>query len=110
MERSVHGSQVGFSQSARLGSIRQQKSEAENHVALRVYAEESPGYLRGAVFTTFNSSQWISTSVMRGIPLGHGPGISRRDAAFGTGRDDLHAPFGASRRPDPLAVSGMLAR
>ncbi len=69
MQDSLPSSQPGFSRSSQLGSIRDQKTEAENQVALRVYAEEMPGYLRGAVLTSFESSQWATTSVMRGIPL-----------------------------------------
>ena len=69
MQRSLQNTQTGFSRSSRLGSIQHQKSEAEQQVALRVYSDQWPRYLRGAVFTTFESNQWLSTSVMRGIPL-----------------------------------------
>lgn len=40
----------GFPSRSRLGSIARRKSERGNEIALRVYARESPGYLRGKAY------------------------------------------------------------
>jgi len=44
------GSVGGFPSHSRLGSIARRKSERGNDVALRVYAAEAPGYLRGKAY------------------------------------------------------------
>lgn len=50
---------VGFSHDARLGSLHRLKaSRAEDQTALRVFAEDEPGYLRGLVFERFSDSVW----------------------------------------------------
>lgn len=49
---------VGFSGSARLGSIAHTKSLDEDKAALRVIAESEPGYLRGRAFTEFDGQEW----------------------------------------------------
>jgi len=49
---------AGFSGKGRLGSVAQQKANAGQSVALRVYADHSPGYLRGRAFETYTHSQW----------------------------------------------------
>ena len=49
---------AGFSGRGRLGSVAQQKANAGSRVALRVYADDSPGYLRGRAFATYSGSEW----------------------------------------------------
>lgn len=49
---------VGFSGMGRLGSVARQKANAGRRVALRAYADDSPGYLRGRAFDTYNHGQW----------------------------------------------------
>ncbi|MDX9975738.1 MAG: hypothetical protein RBU21_22345, partial [FCB group bacterium] len=49
---------VGFSGSARLGSIAHTKSSEEDKAALRVVAATEPGYLRGRAFTDFDGREW----------------------------------------------------
>lgn len=65
MNRFIHPSlkpeSVGFSGQGKLGSVASQKGESGKHVALRVYANETPGYLRGKAFETYRSGQWECT-------------------------------------------------
>ena len=49
---------VGFSGSGRIGSVAQQKNNQGKSVALRVFADSSPGYLRGKVFDRYSRGQW----------------------------------------------------
>ena len=49
---------VGFSGKGRLGSVARQKANAGSRVALRVYADDSPGYLRGRAFDTYDRAEW----------------------------------------------------
>jgi protein-glutamine gamma-glutamyltransferase len=49
---------VGFSGKGRLGSVAQQKANAGSRVALRVYADDLPGYLRGKAFDTYHREEW----------------------------------------------------
>jgi hypothetical protein len=51
-------SQVRFGRSAKLGSVVHKKTQAEDEIALWAYSETFPGYLRGAVFTQFEASEW----------------------------------------------------
>ena len=53
---------VGFSGNGRLGSVARQKANAGRRVALRVYADNSPGYLRGRAFTTYSRTEWHADS------------------------------------------------
>jgi hypothetical protein len=66
MTRSNANAAVGYSRSSRLGSLAHQKSRSEQEVAVWVYADEFPGYLRGASFTQFESSTWNSESLLHG--------------------------------------------
>lgn len=43
---------------SRLGAIRQHMIGDPGEVALRAYAEASPGYLRGTIFDTYQNSVW----------------------------------------------------
>lgn len=67
MNPQVPAESAGFSGQGRLGSIARQKQNAESRVALRVYADDSPGYLRGRAFDTYRNSQWRNSS--RQVPL-----------------------------------------
>lgn len=62
-------SEVGFSRSSQLGSIAHRKSEEEMEIALTVVSNSEPGYFRGAVFTTFDLSEWSSRSPGRGTQI-----------------------------------------
>lgn len=62
-------SQTGFSDTSRLGSVQHQKSENENDVALRVYAEREPGYFRGMVYASFVGSEWRSSTRLERFAL-----------------------------------------
>ena len=62
-------SRVGFSRTSRLGSIAHKKSESEREIAVWVYADQLPGYLRGAIFTRFQSSEWFSQMMLPGMEI-----------------------------------------
>ncbi len=49
---------AGFSGKGRLGSVAQQKAGAGSRVALRIYADDSLGYLRGRAMDTYDRAQW----------------------------------------------------
>ncbi len=49
---------AGFSGQGRLGSIASQRERSGGNVTLRVWAEHSPGYLRGRAFDTYARSEW----------------------------------------------------
>lgn len=49
---------AGFSGQGRLGSVVQQKANSGDRVALRIFADQTPGYLRGRAFDTFAHSAW----------------------------------------------------
>lgn len=50
---------LSFSRTARLGSLRRIKaSRSQRRIALRVLADDAPGYLRGLVFETYSGSAW----------------------------------------------------
>ena len=51
-------SSVGFSRSARLGSVAAAQAEGGTAVALRIFSEPPPGYLRGMAFDTFLGDRW----------------------------------------------------
>ncbi len=53
----------GFSRKARLGTIsKMQKGASANEIAVRVFAEITPGYLRGKVFMYYHNSEWSEVS------------------------------------------------
>ena len=62
MTRSSPPQSAGFSGQGRLGSVAQQKDLSGNQVALRVWSDESPGYLRGRAFDTYERSAWQASS------------------------------------------------
>lgn len=51
-------STAGFSGTGRIGSVAQQKNNQGKSVALRVFSDSSPGYLRGKVFDSYSRGQW----------------------------------------------------
>ena len=53
---------AGFPSRSRLGSIVQRKSERANDVALRVYSNAEPGYLRGKAYHWLNSVRGARTA------------------------------------------------
>lgn len=49
---------VGFSGQAPLGSMQLMRSSLDQEIALRVFSDRPPGYLRGAVFERYSSRGW----------------------------------------------------
>jgi hypothetical protein len=74
-QRSSRGN-VGYSPTGRLGSVGKRKGLDHNHVALRVYADNVPGYLRGRIFDAYQPGKWSVTErlevvePLQEIPLG----------------------------------------
>jgi hypothetical protein len=65
---------IGFSESARLGSISLQKDTNSNQVALRVVSSVRPGYLRGRAFDVYQGREWVMVAVGKSLPqLNHAP-------------------------------------
>lgn len=58
MARSSPTESAGFSGQGRLTSVAQQRERSGNQIALRVWSEEAPGYLRGRAFDTYGRSTW----------------------------------------------------
>jgi len=53
---------IGFARDATLGTLVIQKTRAEKKVAIRVYSETEPGYLRGRAFDRYGRSTWGSAA------------------------------------------------
>ena len=51
---------VGFSGQAPLGSVQLLRSSLDAEIAVRVFSDRPPGYLRGAVFERYTSHGWES--------------------------------------------------
>jgi len=49
---------AGFSGQGKLGSVAKQKAGSGNRVAIRVWSDTSPGYLRGRAFDTYEQAEW----------------------------------------------------
>ncbi|MCM2369403.1 transglutaminase family protein [Aporhodopirellula aestuarii] len=64
---SLRPDSAGFSGSGRIGSVARQKDLSGDRVALRVYADSMPGYLRGKAFGYYRQGQWQREA--RAIPL-----------------------------------------
>jgi transglutaminase-like putative cysteine protease len=62
--RTSRGS-IGYSPTGRIGRVGERKGCNHNHVALRVYADDVPGYLRGRVFTNYRPGQWSVTEQLQ---------------------------------------------
>jgi hypothetical protein len=57
----VIGTSVGFSDSAKLGSITGKwKGPYATEIALRAFSESAPGYLRGKTFSTYTKGEWLA--------------------------------------------------
>lgn len=56
--RISQGGSVGFSRTARLGSVAAMQAEGGKAVALRIFSDTPPGYLRGMAFDTFLGDRW----------------------------------------------------
>ncbi|MDA0587067.1 MAG: transglutaminaseTgpA domain-containing protein [Planctomycetota bacterium] len=65
LQPSEEGTSVGFSDTARLGSVSFQKDLASNEIALRIESQVPPGYLRGKVFDEYHDQQWLATPSSR---------------------------------------------
>ncbi|MGE0376736.1 MAG: transglutaminaseTgpA domain-containing protein, partial [Planctomycetaceae bacterium] len=50
----------GFSPSGRLNDVLAWKTNDADHVAMRVFADRAPGYLRGKAFDTYQAPEWES--------------------------------------------------
>ena len=75
--RMNQGDTVGFSRNGRLGSVAAMQAEGGAAVALRIFSDTPPGYLRGMAFDTLQGANWD----MRGqtfqaravVPSAHAP-------------------------------------
>ena len=81
---------AGFGGEARLGDVRARKQFAARAVALRCYADDAPGYLRGRAFYTLRAEADAPADATRWL----GGGEERRSP--------LSAPLNRSRRGRPL--------
>lgn len=77
---------AGFSGKGRLGSVASQKAGSGKRVALRVYAEDAPGYLRGRAFDTYTEGEWQTEGQWATVSP---DGRSRLQKLTPAGRDDL---------------------
>jgi hypothetical protein len=59
---SMQPDSAGFSGQGRLGSVTAQKKRSGDRVALRIFADEAPGYLRGRAFGSYANGQWQEQS------------------------------------------------
>ncbi|WP_339907104.1 transglutaminaseTgpA domain-containing protein [Symmachiella dynata] len=59
---------AGFSGNSHLGSVAATKSNNDARIALRVYAEESPGYFRGAAFDHYRNPAWVANRGQSDVP------------------------------------------
>jgi len=58
----------GFSGNARLGSVAAAKNKNGRQIALRIYSDDAPGYLRGAAFDVYDRGTWQSRQIWRAVP------------------------------------------
>ncbi len=59
MQRWIVRGGIGFSNNARIGSINTLRNSADNQdISVVVFSNQSPGYLRGKAFWTYNKSEW----------------------------------------------------
>jgi transglutaminase-like putative cysteine protease len=73
---------AGFSRTALLGSIAQRKNLSAEKIALRVYSDHDPGYLRGMAFDTFRHSQWTLKEPSKPLSPGEAPSGMAADTNF----------------------------
>lgn len=62
---------LGKDKTVRLGNLEQIKERHRRRIALRIYADDAPGYLRGNVYTKYEASRWTSES----LPQTVGPAL-----------------------------------
>ena len=77
---------AGFSGKGRLGSVASQKAGSGKQVALRVYADDAPGYLRGRAFDTYAQGEWQTEGQWATVSP---DGRSSLQQLARPGRDDL---------------------
>jgi len=51
---------MGLSDRASLGSIALHKTRQSDQIAVHVYSDHTPGYLRGHIYTTYQERSWIN--------------------------------------------------
>lgn len=56
---------VGFTGRARLGSVSANQANDPAQLALQVFSDEAPGYLRGAAFDTWDSPDWKTSPTLQ---------------------------------------------
>jgi protein-glutamine gamma-glutamyltransferase len=66
---------AGFNPSGRLEAVTAWRADGSGQIVLRIFSNEAPGYLRGAVFDKYQGSSretsytpWVSTSPRRPLP------------------------------------------
>ncbi|MDA8743009.1 transglutaminase-like domain-containing protein [Rubripirellula amarantea] len=110
---------MGYVRGSELGAIRSHLVDNPRGIALRIYAEQKPGYLRGTIFDRYSNRKWSSESVRLG-PEGDdvdsslhdhriedvGFGTTELQSASGTNlrRFNLRQP--TSERVTPLEIRG----
>ncbi|WP_206028545.1 transglutaminase-like domain-containing protein [Thalassoroseus pseudoceratinae] len=65
IQKDFGSSTVGFSERANLNAVQIRKTIEDETVALRVFAEREPGYLRGQVYVDYILGEWRSPSSLR---------------------------------------------
>jgi transglutaminase-like putative cysteine protease len=60
--------QLGFARIARLDSMSKIRADAGQEAALRVFADRSPGYLRGAAYTRYLNQVWHTEEGVTQVP------------------------------------------
>jgi protein-glutamine gamma-glutamyltransferase len=63
---------IGFTESARLGSISLQKDTNSKQIALRVVSPVRPGYLRGRAFDVYDGREWLLEAEGKNLRLLNG--------------------------------------
>ncbi len=89
---------------SRLGSIRDHLIENPEEIALRVYADKAPGYLRGTVFDLYNTRRWYGAGDLANDQNDRSGLI--RDYSLepaGLAQTTLSANFGRKLKRFPLA-------
>jgi protein-glutamine gamma-glutamyltransferase len=66
---------TGFNPSGRLEAVTAWRADGSGQIVLRIFSDEAPGYLRGAVFDNYQGSSretsytpWLATSPRRPLP------------------------------------------
>lgn len=89
-EQSVVGG-TRYVRGGRLGAIRQHMVGNPREVALQVYANVPPGYLRGNAFDTYRGGRWMDSGSLESLRFRSGSGVHDRSVApSGDGSTLLH--------------------